>query len=290
VSNHDDRNELGNPAGRFGGADDDGTRDLFGLGDAADLALVADLDQLREVLANPAVWIEPPQDVVQDVARTISAAANRERERDAKYEQLRDWWHALCRGDSQISRMLLVDGAPGVGKTRLVAELARSIESEGGLVLWGRCDEHPSAPLQPVVDALEHYFDSVSGDVIRQLPRWQLTELARYIPLLRDHLPTARKIRGDLEIATFFAAITQTVNDLSARGRLLLVVDDLHLADKRTLVWLRQFLLSSADLPNIGIIATLIEPDFSDRYLSALWKSPRGPSAHVHLPGSARPR
>ena len=32
---------------------------------------------------------------------------------------------------------------PGIGKTRLVAELARSVEAEGAVVLWGRCDEDP---------------------------------------------------------------------------------------------------------------------------------------------------
>ncbi len=81
--------------------------------------------------------------------------------RDRECAQLRDWWDAACRGDVQL---LLVDGEPGIGKTRLVAELARSLESEGALVLWGRCDEDPVAPFQPFAEALGRYFQSVPAE------------------------------------------------------------------------------------------------------------------------------
>ena len=71
---------------------------------------------------------------------------------------LRRWWAGSSSGDATL---LLVDGDAGIGKTRLVSELARAVESEGALVLWGRCDEDPVAPFQPFAEALGRYFGSV---------------------------------------------------------------------------------------------------------------------------------
>ena len=95
----------------------------------------------------------------------------------------RDWWTSVRKGDG---RLLLVDGDPGIGKTRLVAELARAVEAEGALVLWGRCDEDPVAPFQPFAEALGRYFQSLSADHISRMPGWQLTELSRLVLRLRS--------------------------------------------------------------------------------------------------------
>ncbi len=83
---------------------------------------------------------------------------------------LRDWWASVGKGDSGL---LLVEGDPGIGKTRLVGELARAVEIEGALVLWGRCDEEPVAPFQPFAEALGRYFHAESADRISRMPNWQ---------------------------------------------------------------------------------------------------------------------
>ncbi len=184
--------------------------------------------------------------------------------REREGVQLRDWWRAACRGEAQL---LLVDGEPGIGKTRLVAELARSLESEGVLVLWGRCDEDPIAQFQPFAEALGRYFQSVSVDAITRLPEWQTTELARLVLPLREHVPMLEDEPGDPETERyrFFGAITQTLNGLSARGPVLLVVDDLHWADQPTLLLLRH-ILRNADALNLGIIAMYIDSEVPSRH------------------------
>ena len=90
---------------------------------------------------------------------------------------LRDWWASVGQG---ASRLLLVDGDPGIGKTRLVSHLARAAEANGALVLWGRCDEDPVAPFQPFAEALGRYFQSLSATAFayarlaaqRAVPAW----------------------------------------------------------------------------------------------------------------------
>jgi class 3 adenylate cyclase len=48
-------------------------------------------------------------------------------------------------------------GEPGIGKTRLTAEVARDAHASGAIVLAGRCDEDLGAPFQPWVEALAHF-------------------------------------------------------------------------------------------------------------------------------------
>ena len=210
--------------------------------------------------------------------------------REREYEQLRDWWDSACRGDLQL---LLVDGEPGIGKTRLVAELARSLESEGALVLWGRCDEDRVAPFQPFAEPLGRYFQSVSVDQIMRLPEWQITELARLVLPLREHVAMLEEDPGDPETERFrfFGAITQTLNGLSARGQVLLVVDDLHWADQPTLLLLRH-VLRSADVSNVGIIAMYIDSEvLSEHHLRPVLADLRADrsTATVHLEGLSEP-
>ena len=51
-------------------------------------------------------------------------------------------------------RALVVSGEPGIGKTRLVAELVHLIAATGGAVVLGRCDPEIAIDYRPWVDAL----------------------------------------------------------------------------------------------------------------------------------------
>jgi len=57
--------------------------------------------------------------------------------REAELETIATAWARAVAGDRQA---LLIAGEPGVGKTRLAAEIASVAASDGGLVLTGRCD------------------------------------------------------------------------------------------------------------------------------------------------------
>ncbi len=159
-------------------------------------------------------------------------------------------------------RLLLVDGDPGIGKTRLVAELARAVETEGALVLWGRCDEDPVAPFQPFAEALGRYFQTLSADRISGMPDWQLTELSRLVLRLREYAPVLEDEGGepDSDRFRFFEAVTATLNELSVSGPILLVIDDLHAADQPTLLLLRH-LLRGTEAGQLGIVGMFIDTE-----------------------------
>ena len=199
---------------------------------------------------------------------------------------LRAWWASVRDGGG---RLLLVDGDPGIGKTRLVVELARAVEEDGALVLWGRCDEDHVAPFQPVAEALGRYFQTLSADWISRMPDWQLTELSRLVVRLREYAPSLEEEGGDPESGRFrfFEAVTATLNELSADGTILLVVDNLHWADQPTLLLLRHILRSTED-GKLGVIGmytdTEVPPDHPVRSMLADCRAAH-PVETVHLRG-----
>lgn len=54
-----------------------------------------------------------------------------------------------------VPSAVVVSGEEGIGKTRLVRELAAKAHADGLIVLHGACENDPRAPFAPIVDALE---------------------------------------------------------------------------------------------------------------------------------------
>ena len=59
--------------------------------------------------------------------------------------------------------LLIVTGEPGIGKTRLAAEVARTCSGLGDLVLYGRCDEAPLSSFQGFRQALSRVLSTPAG-------------------------------------------------------------------------------------------------------------------------------
>jgi class 3 adenylate cyclase len=56
-------------------------------------------------------------------------------------------------------RVALIAGEPGIGKTRLAAEVAQAAHGGGATVLYGRCDDELGVPFQPFVEALRYFVE-----------------------------------------------------------------------------------------------------------------------------------
>ena len=85
--------------------------------------------------------------------------------------QLGDVWDMAVADDQR--RTVLVGGEPGIGKTRLVAELARRVQADdGALVLYGRCEEGLAVPYQPFVEALGPLIREGSDETLDAVDRF----------------------------------------------------------------------------------------------------------------------
>ena len=103
--------------------------------------------------------------------------------RAEEHRKLQVAWKEAAAG---TARVVLVSGEPGVGKTRLVAEVARAAHREGATVLFGRCDEDLGIPYQPFVEALDSYVAYTPTErLIEQTGRYG-GDLARLLPRLAE--------------------------------------------------------------------------------------------------------
>jgi len=180
--------------------------------------------------------------------------------RDAELERLELLWKDAQAGDA---RLVLVGGEPGIGKTRLAAELAHRLHGDGALVLAGRCDEDLGVPYQPFVEALHHFVDHTPVEELRgRLGRYR-GELVRLIPDLPDRvadLPAALRSDPETERYRLFDAVAAWLAEASAGAPVLLVLDDLHWAAKPTLLLLRHVLRFSERL-RLLVVATYRDTD-----------------------------
>jgi hypothetical protein len=166
--------------------------------------------------------------------------------RRAELEELSAALEAAGVGET---RVLLVAGDAGMGKTRLTTEFARSAHADGAAVLFGRCDEEALAPYQPWVEALRHYVMHAPIDDLRRFTGTAAPELARVVPALSDRLPDLPEpIRAepDTERYRLFEAVAGLLSGMAADTPTLVVLDDLHWADKPTLLLLRHISRSAS--------------------------------------------
>jgi DNA-binding SARP family transcriptional activator/type II secretory pathway predicted ATPase ExeA len=159
--------------------------------------------------------------------------------RDADIGALEDVYAGLSRG---VRRLTVVCGEPGIGKTRLAREFALRAHEHGAVVLYGRCDEEALLALQPFVEALRHYV--CACPVQERAARLQPAsgELRRILPELASRAPgLPQPLSGDPDGARsrLFEAVGALLCEAAQRTPVVLVLDDLHWADKATLLLLK---------------------------------------------------
>jgi tetratricopeptide (TPR) repeat protein len=137
--------------------------------------------------------------------------------------------------------LVLLGGEPGVGKTRLLGELATRSQPRGVTALWGRCWEEGGAPpYWPWAQVLR-------AELRRETPERLLAEIGAQSALLSVMLPelAARtgprpaEVMAGLESVderfALFDAVATCFRAMARRGPVLLLLDDVHAADRPSL-------------------------------------------------------
>jgi class 3 adenylate cyclase len=139
--------------------------------------------------------------------------------------------------------LAVVNGEPGIGKTRLVEELCQQARGRGIEVLWGRCLEGGWAPpYAPFAEALEALAGSAPLEELRADLGSGDSALAQLVPMLRQRipdLPEPVRIQPDEERFRLLDAVAQLLLARSERAPVLCCLDDLHWADASTVAMLR---------------------------------------------------
>jgi len=180
--------------------------------------------------------------------------------------------------DSELTRLLgllddaaagrpahaLIGGDAGVGKTRLVSELAARAADRGFVVLSGRCAElGDSIPYLPLADALrEGSTGPAAGPLADALAARPV--LSRLLPD-REPVPAAASEISGLAQQQLFGAVLGLLAELATARPVLLILEDLHWADRSTRD-LVTFLSRVLHRERVAVVATYRTDDLHRRH------------------------
>jgi len=150
---------------------------------------------------------------------------------------------AADRAASGHASFVLVAGEPGIGKTALASEVAAHAESAGGVTLWGPCWEGEGAPAYwPWSQVLRAYARGRRTDDLLADMGEGAADIARIAPEIGGRfLALSSDADVDPEQARFrlFDHIAAFLRASAERQPLVIVLDDLHWADRSSLMLLR---------------------------------------------------
>jgi DNA-binding NarL/FixJ family response regulator/RecA/RadA recombinase len=171
--------------------------------------------------------------------------------RHIELQLLDDALSEVAAGDS---RAIEVVGAAGIGKTRLLAELAARADARGYIVLTGSGAElEQDLPFWVFVDALDEYVESVEPRRLDNLDDDVRAELAQVFPALSG-LGRGGAVGLQDERYRVNRAVRELLERLAATKPLVLILDDLHWADPASV----DLLLSLVHRPPSASVLTVV--------------------------------
>ena len=166
-------------------------------------------------------------------------------------------------------RLVMLAGEPGIGKTRTVRELASYAESRGALVLWSWCYEEEGAP------PYWSWVQLIRSQVRQQDSKQLRLEMGPGAADIAEIVHEVREKLADLtpppptepEQARFrlFDSITTFLKNAALSQPLMLVLEDLHWADRSSLLLL-EFLARELGSSPLLVVGTYRDVEVSRRH------------------------
>jgi DNA-binding SARP family transcriptional activator len=171
------------------------------------------------------------------------------------------------------SQLILFEGEPGIGKTRLVEEFLRSNKSypTASVILTGIARElEQSLPYQPIIAALRSLLNYPAWLALREgldLPPVWLEETARLLPELSatsvrwdiPPRPGTPGLPGPSAESRLWEGVSRFLSALARQQPVILFLDDVQWADESTLALLGYLVRNSTGIP-LTFLATTRSP------------------------------
>ncbi|GAB2749699.1 helix-turn-helix transcriptional regulator [Amycolatopsis magusensis] len=199
----------------------------------------------------------------------------------ARTSEMRRLRAALARAERNEAGAVLLSGDAGVGKTRVLTELAEHAVGRGALVLTGRCLDVregglPYLPFAEALTPLATSGDSAVADAVRvrQALGRLLPQLgtvvppsAEYTPVSSSHHETMGPVGAERDLGQLqlFDAVLGLLTELSEHTPVVLLLEDLHWADGSTRNLL-SFLLSRLRAQRLLVVGSYREEDVHRRH------------------------
>ncbi|EDM76808.1 Serine/Threonine protein kinase and Signal Transduction Histidine Kinase (STHK) with GAF sensor [Plesiocystis pacifica SIR-1] len=179
--------------------------------------------------------------------------------------------------EARSRRLVIIEGAPGLGKSALLHELSAPLSSRGGSLVVATCVRDGSdRPYRPFVEAFEHQIQQLLAQSEERLVHWRLRlreALGGVAPVVVELIPSLALVIGEQPPAPALAlgeahqrlrlALSRLAGALASEGPLALAIDDLHHADASDVALLRA-LLEGGEGDPVLLVVTLLDPDPPD--------------------------
>src|SRR5512133_3228347 len=167
-------------------------------------------------------------------AMTQGVAARRARQEDplvGRAQELAALEQRLDELNTEAPGAIELVGEPGIGKTRLLTELAARAELRGHLVLSGSASElERELPFSVFVHALDEYVESLEPQLLSTLDDDVQAELGHVLPSL-SALAAGREVAPQHERYRSHRAMRALLELLARPRPLVLLLDDFQWAD-----------------------------------------------------------
>ncbi len=184
-------------------------------------------------------------------------------------QELADLKAALDGSLAGQGRLAMLVGEPGIGKTRTAQELAGYAAIRGTQVLWGRCYEEEGAPpYWPWLQSLRSYIQQQAPEQLQAEMGPGAAEIAQIVPEIRHKLTdleTPPVLEPEQARFRLFDSIITFLKNSAQSRPLLLVLDDLHWADKSSLLLL-EFLAREIQSTPLLVLGTYRDVEVSRRH------------------------
>jgi eukaryotic-like serine/threonine-protein kinase len=162
--------------------------------------------------------------------------------REQELKQLQAAFDGAVSGQGGLWMVL---GEPGIGKTAICEQLATYVTLRGGKTLVGHCYEEGSLslPYLAFVEAMRSYVLDRQADDLRKDLGSGATDVARIVSEIREKLDVKPRVAENPEEDRYrlLQSVTGFLTNAAAIKPLLVVLEDLHDADKGTLEMLTYF-------------------------------------------------
>ena len=218
----------------------------------------------------PAAWNQSPPDAATGFTGDTAPFVGR----GSEYGLLTGF---IARLGAGAGHTVLIEGEPGIGKSRLMRELARHADIQGLPIFATNCYEIDRAmPYQPVIDLVTRALERMATAALRHLAPVSLAELAALVPEVGERVSDLPRLSNDFPEARQ-ARLSRAVGQLleAARGGLpsVVMVDDIQWADDASAQVFHYLARHAAERPVLVVYAYRGEDADSDERLARLVES-----------------
>ena len=192
----------------------------------------------------------------------------------------------LARLTSGSGHVVLLEGEPGIGKSRLMRELAHYSAARGLCTLATRCYEIERAmPYQPVIDLVSKALDLASKETLQKLPPVSLAEIAALVPAVAERVavPSLSSDFPEARRARLFRAVVELFEALALGRQLVVMIDDLQWADDASAQFVHYLARRAATRPWL-LACAYRDEDLTQERLASLVESVLRETHARHVP------